>query len=558
MMAIKMKLLENKIKIFLFLTPFFTGLYYEQLSCAAAIVLLVFLLYDRKINGQLILPDTQLLLLTSSVSLLYGLSSLWAIDSGMALVGFSKFLVLPLFAFALAQQTDVEKQSLYSVLPLCGACMTAGCIVLSMIPALKDQFFVNSRLAGFFQYPNTFALFLLVGVIILIANGSRKPFEILQLMILLFGIAFSGSRTVFFLLLLSALGFVLFSKQARTRWMLVIACAVLILISIIFVSISGDLSALGRFLTTSLQSSTLQGRLLYWQDALPVILRHPLGLGYMGYSFLQGTFQTGVYSVTNVHNEWLQLALDIGWLPILLLIFVIFRTLFSKENDLTGRLLLIILSAHFFMDFDLQFPVIWFILVLVLDSASSQSKKITVLPVKVPAVILICFCLYFGAVSTLYHSGGYAACTRLYPRHTQALLAQLQQTDTLEDADMLADRILDNNTAVSLAWSAKARAAFSAGEISQMMDYKEKAIAHAKYSKEEYLDYFRMLYVGYQMYVKNGDLSSAEVCRQKLLLIPEQMNAVLENTAARAWKIQDIPDLCLPNEYYVILQSIQN
>ena len=161
MMAIKMKLLENKIKIFLFLTPFFTGLYYEQLSCAAAIVLLVFLLYDRKINGQLILPDTQLLLLTSSVSLLYGLSSLWAIDSGMALVGFSKFLVLPLFAFALAQQTDVEKQSLYSVLPLCGACMTAGCIVLSMIPALKDQFFVNSRLAGFFQYPNTYAIFLL-------------------------------------------------------------------------------------------------------------------------------------------------------------------------------------------------------------------------------------------------------------------------------------------------------------------------------------------------------------------------------------------------------------
>ena len=46
----------------------------------------------------------------------------------------------------------------------------------------------------------------------------------------------------------------------------------------------------GRFLTTSLHSSTLLGRLLYAQDALPVILRHPFGLGYRSYTYMQGSF----------------------------------------------------------------------------------------------------------------------------------------------------------------------------------------------------------------------------------------------------------------------------
>ena len=54
---------------------------------------------------------------------------------------------------------------------------------LSLIPPLNGFFTVNSRLAGFFQYPNTFALYLLAGIIL---TGSRTGFVLFAVTVVCF------------------------------------------------------------------------------------------------------------------------------------------------------------------------------------------------------------------------------------------------------------------------------------------------------------------------------------------------------------------------------------
>ena len=53
----------------------------------------------------------------------YLLVSLWAIDSGMALTGFIKFLPLLLFYVLLSGQQE-EREKMISILPLLGSLMT--------------------------------------------------------------------------------------------------------------------------------------------------------------------------------------------------------------------------------------------------------------------------------------------------------------------------------------------------------------------------------------------------------------------------------------------------
>lgn len=54
--------------------------------------------------------------------------------------------------------------------------------------------------------------------------------------------------------------------------------------------------------------------MLYWQDAMNLIVRHPMGVGYMNYYFIQPQIQTGYYFTKTVHNDLLQCVMDNGWL----------------------------------------------------------------------------------------------------------------------------------------------------------------------------------------------------------------------------------------------------
>ena len=262
----------------LMLALLLVGGFHEYISCALSAAMCIYLLLRLgKGEGLRIRKD----LLTSAViaiSLGYGLTCLWAVDSGVALVGFVKFLPLVLYLVCLQQQEDTE--TTLQVLPYYGAVLTVLSVIGMRIPGLQRLFEVSDRLAGTFQYPNTFALFLLVCQLLLWKKTPKKIWDYVTIAVLLAGLLYTGSRTVFVVAILANIGMLFVYSKKRGRNILLIGMAAAVLVGVILLSGS---SVLRRYLSISLTESTFVGRLLYWVDALPLLLKYPFGMGYKGY-----------------------------------------------------------------------------------------------------------------------------------------------------------------------------------------------------------------------------------------------------------------------------------
>ena len=294
------------------LSPFLFGLYFPWTSALLSTALIVLLLI---INREMRLSRSPVFLTAASLVLLLLLGGLWGCDRGMAAIGAAAFLPLPLFVLAIEQYPVEQRTMLFRRLPAVACVMVLSALVLSFLKTEEGWFLVSGRQAGFFQYPNTYALYLLCALGILLFGEAPKGGTAALAGILILGIILSGSRTVFLLLFFLLLFYFCIEKNAKKRREMLALVAMLAIGLVLIVLLTGDRKSIGRFLTISLSSSEMLGRLLYARDALPVIARHPFGLGYTGYACLQGSFQSGVYSVRYVHNELLQLLLDVGWIP---------------------------------------------------------------------------------------------------------------------------------------------------------------------------------------------------------------------------------------------------
>ena len=155
-------------EIILVLAVIFSGAFYEYVSCFLSVIMLIWLtvkaVRDKKLKFSVDLTSISILLLVVS----YFICVLWAIDRGMAIIGFFKFLPVVLYMFVIMQKDETE--SILSHLPYVAAVVAVITAVLMQIPALNSYFSVSGRLAGSFQYPNSFALFLLVSELILLAK----------------------------------------------------------------------------------------------------------------------------------------------------------------------------------------------------------------------------------------------------------------------------------------------------------------------------------------------------------------------------------------------------
>lgn len=278
----------------------------------------------------------------------------------------------------------------------------------------------------------------------------------------------------------------------------------------------------------------------------------------MGYRSMQGTFQTGVYDIAYVHNELLQLLLDVGWLPTLALCYVVVRSFFRKDCGHRNRLIMLVILGHSMMDFDLQFLAMWFLLLPTFQLVTGSPLRLRrgKLPAIAVGFVLACICLWLTAGDALFRGGQTELALAVTPFHTQALEYRLTQISDADELGETADRLLELNSCSSLAHSARANAAFAAGDIATMIEEKQQAISCSPYDLEEYCDYFQKVYQVMSWYQSQVDTESAEVCRTLLLEIPAKLGQVLEETSELAWKLDDTPQLELPAEYQQLLASI--
>lgn len=530
------------------------GGFHEYISCALAAVMSGYLLWTLGKKKKLKIRKDLLTSAVVAVCLCYGLTCFWAIDRGMAFVGFLKFLPLLLYLFCL-QQEDNAGQVLH-MLPYYAAVLAVLSAVGMQFPPIKALFSVAGRLAGTFQYPNTFAVFLLVCQLLLLKKSGKKLWDYIVMLVLVAGFLYTGSRTAFVVALLANVAMLLTMTNKKLR---LIALAVMGGICLVAMLLALDPnSVLRRYLTISLTESTFVGRLLYWVDALPLLLKYPLGMGYMGYYYAQQSLQTGVYSVTYIHNDLLQLVLDIGWIPAGLFMAAVISWFCKKSVLLPDKIIVGALCLHSLFDFNLQFIGVFFLLLLLL-SGYDPGKVLAVkprLPLKAGFALVILVGLYMGSALMLSHFGAQELSDTMYPYNTRNKLSMLEKEKDLESANALAQEIQAQNTQFYATYSIQAKYCYSKGDFGGVIQNERAALERNPFGQSEYEAYCKMLITGIDLYRKNGDAQSAQICQKELLAVYQQFTEITGRLSPLGKMIKDQPITELSSEIDEYIKGI--
>ncbi len=552
-------LIKNPIVLCMVLSFFAIGGFHTFISAAISIFLFVYLLILKNKQNKILFFVNIYSVSVAVLCLFYFSTLFWAVDKLSAIYGFIKFLPLLLLILCL-MQTDCEKarEDVLSIIPACAVLMTVVSAILMQIPALKTYFSVAGRLAGFFQYPNTFALFLLVAIIICGLDKKEKlTVRLIAIGILLFGIIYSGSRTAMLIAFPVFVLLVIMQKNKKFTISVSLVFVGLIAMALGYALIKNDFSVFGRFTQISLKSSTFLGRILYNKDALKLVAKYPFGMGYLGYNYLNQTVQTGVYTVRFVHNDWLGMLLDCGFIPFVLFVFSVVRFFFEKNENPLNKIIVAVISFHSLLDFDFQFVSIFLLFVMVLPVNKGEEKELNRSSVITVSALLTAFSLYIGSISFLCYSKCYKAANDIsFLNNTEALMGLLSSEEDNKRSAEIADKILESNPYVAAAYNAKALAAFEEGDFATVIANKEKALDCEPYNIDSYNEYAYMLLVGRNLYIENGDNNSAEYCRKYIRGIESRLQTLKENTDKIAFMIKDKPEFSLSDEITKSIEEI--
>lgn len=525
-----------------------SGGYYEYGSVILGVLLSVFLIVFGRGQSEKLSCENYILF-PACLAVMYWISCLYAIDCGMAAVGAAKKSAVLLFALSLAVLKREQRKNIAEKLPELAAALTVLAAVGCAIPAIRPFIIHAGRFGGTIGYANTYALFLLIALLILLDTWEKRAPWLNAALLLLFlvGLWFSGSRFTWGLAFAAL--FVCAVYQKKTRCYALILLGVLAAATVCAGTIFRDSEAMGRLFTTNL--STLYGRFLYWQDGFALAAKHPFGTGYLGFYYAQNAVQTGVYSVRYVHNDLLQWALDIGWLPAALLLALFIRALCNKKRPMIEKLLLSVMFLHGLMEFDFEHTGMAFIFILLLSCSEeniipkfSISRKCC----WAASVVIGCVCLYFSVPLCLYASGQTEAAAACYPIYTDAQLANLSVEKDVARAEKLANTILRQNDMAFLAYDAKAYAAFCDYRFSDMVQYKKKAIERNKFNAEEYTDYLEMLNEVLSYSLENKEETLALQTVQHMQEIPTLIENNKKSVSGLGKKIDDKAAIDLPRE----------
>ena len=655
---------------------FQAGGFHTYVSAGLNIILTAGLLVIIFLRGQLRIGKTLFFPALLLMCMMHFAVGFYAVDSSMSIKGGVKFLPVILFYLVLLQLPERSAEDAVRFLPVLGAVQTVLSMIFARLPGFQDRFLVDGRLAGFFEYPNSFAVFLLICLVIAVfrilpdregknpslfpgrsgkgsenemAGGSDGRYMAALIsgvcgLICLAGILLSGSRTVYVLLLFAALFLVLYylysvlkmmksslklqedeeaaankkeaaaskketaagekaatigekdneiKKTGRRKHFLI--GAVVFVAFLILLTASGAARVfLSRLRLITASSSTLAGRLLYAQDALRIISKHPFGLGYYGYRFIQGSFKTGVYNVVNVHNELLQAALDVGILPALFLAAATILRLLPNRGYLHRRAgcrtAAVLLLLHALLDYDFQFMSLAFVFLLLLPansqkiltytlstrqnvpdqktgkhhnlSAAEAQGKLRLSSLAAAAVIgagalIIGLSVWIGLSDRAYVYRDFERAEATHPDTlTELNLLTLMQTE--EEREYLADRMMKRNAYASQAYAVAAQLCYAKGDIQSMTIYQKAAIRTDPYRYTLYTDYLKMLCRSAKAYHSQGNKKDAHMCAVFAREIPQMLWNLSERTSSLGWRISVSPVVTLDEDNQKRLDEIKD
>lgn len=481
-----------------------------------------------------------------AISVGYGISIVAAKDQGIAFLGLLRILAMFIF-YILWNNIEMNVQKrVWEILPVLAVLVTVIAIVAYPFSELRDVFFRAGRLGGVFQYSNTYALFLLIAVVILLFRETKKRSDYIMLAVLIAGIVICGSRSVMVLALIVISLWIYKDQKLRRPMGFVLGVVAIWGVGIQLIA-RMDLQ---RLFKLTLHSSTLNGRFLYWKDAVSVILKNPLGLGYMGYYFLQPQFQTGNYMTKFVHNDILQCGLDAGIIPMAMLVCMIVVNIIDKTNSTRNRVILAIIMLHCLFDFDLQFGAMMCLMIMCLNGNNKKIWKCKAAWNHVLIGMSTIILAYFTVALGLAYFGMNEEALVMYPGNTFAR-EQLMESDA-----KVAEEIIEQNGMIASAYSCAVKIHIEKQEYEEAYKDIEGMIKCAGYN----IDYYNLavydLSFCLQQAIDNNDEKMMIKCIDKIKAVPKTLEEIEQRTSKLAFKINDKPELELAEEIQEYVKSI--
>ena len=481
---------------------------------------------------------------------LYCVSIFFAKDKGMAVLGVFRILCGCLYLVALSQMEEEKVQKLTGLIPITGCMMVCISAIIYFIPKLEGFLFNAQRLGGTFQYSNTCALYFLLGIIVLCYSSKFQKREGVETGILLIGIILTGSRSVFVLCVLSIIYLLSTKIMLRKKMLLPICMCSAIVIAGIVVN-SAAIARLGKM---SWLSSTLVGRILYWQDALSLLAKHPFGLGYMGYFYMQPQIQTGNYTVKYVHNDFLHIGLDAGWIAMAVLVVIVVLSLFSQRIGAMQKHMMVLIALHGAFDFDLQFLSMFYIFIMCINLEAKKEICCSKQLLNVIGVICIGMTGYFTVALGAHYFGAENLSLQLYPCYTEAKKEKI--IDVSGDTYKTADELIEKNGMLADAYAVKAGQYIKEGKYKRAMESLDLMLNCAGYNAEYYNQYVLCLSIGLNQAIQENEMKTAQEILECVQSVPERIETREMKTSKLGYMIKDKPKIEVNNEIAEYLDNL--
>lgn len=516
---------------------------YAVFFLGATLSLVLFLMHLYKI--PIFSSDKRLVFYLPTICLFAVIiSSVWATDSVLNLLGAVRILVLLLFMWLYRSNKEANRLLFKQCIPIFAGIMIIISLLFALFPSLSGLFWENNRLSGFFQYANTCALFISIGIIILSIYPTiiRPRFLLIALLfILIVGLLFTGSRIVLiFTIMWSIYNAIKNKNQRKITTIIIISIA---LMAICFVLLTKNTQNIGRIFTVFSSNSTLWGRILYMKDAISIIIKHPLGIGRLGYSYRQGLFQTGVYHVRYVHNSLLQIIIDYGiFVFALLSVFIIWQFAKGKQSSADKELLLFIL-INAFTDFHFEYLCILIITTSCFDygnvkkeTSSSIKENFIFLPIS------FVFCIYLTIATACSSFGRADLCLSMFPMYSPAKEHLMNSMPNSKNAFLLANSILNSNPYNHSAYVVRGAIYANENKVKECIEDLDMMIKLDPYNIVNYRNYSSLLEdVKSQIISKDPSSTDIIILQERIDSLPEELLSLQEKTSSLAYKIKDTP-----------------
>jgi O-antigen ligase len=537
---------------FLIVSVFLFGLYPYWCALFAGAFLALLLCLAVKKGQPIVFPLSLPSLALCAAVLFYLLSVCWAIDKGMALLGFLKYLPAPLF-IALTATVNADREWLLRSLARAGGFSALVCLALCTAPDMRGLFFPNGRFSGPFLYANSYGLFLLACIVILcrkevISPASTKKSALLSyadyvlIAISSLGVFLTGSRSLM-LLFVPVFVFLILNNRRMA-----LACAMGAISAALLSFFTGLTGALQRSADISLTSGEWLSRLAYYQDGLRLVWENPFGLGHLGWWYVQPAIQTAVYDVRLIHNWLLQSALDIGVIPALLLMAAALALFFHKGHGIRERLLIALILGHALIDFDLAYLPFVFIIALLLTAGPTvklaASKKRAFVPLALCSLMML-LSLWLGTASLISYTGRDKAAAALYPIYTEAMEKAIATEPDPGQAFILADKLLSHNKYVFDAYDVKGKIYADKKLWKDAVEMKQRYVSISRLQGPDYDELLMYIHFAIQQAAQEGDVDSCRYLADLALSIPDTLSDLEASLNVLAYRLNHKPTLTL-------------